>query len=448
MIDLVAFLALAILLTTGAVAAQSVPAQPVTEWNSALLSASRIETPGASTLPARPLWRADPMNVFVVIENGDDHVSLVDGDRFEVFHRFPSRPVLGKPGFSLDGRYLYLASRDGWITQYDIWNLTVVAEVRAGLDLSDVAVSSDGQWVMTASASPKALALFHADLKLARTYPLTTLDGRIESRAVALYDAGPRESFIVVLKDLAELWEISYNVRAEPLYDGLVHDYRMAEGISKPGFLGVRRVPLNAPMEALLFEPGFRSAIGASLTEGSAIPLTQVVNFDVRRIIAVIPASGVPHLQAGVGFSRSDREVLAYPGLEDAAVTVVDTKAWRIIKTIPTPGSGAYLSSHKNSPYVWIDFRGDPSRKDTVTLLDKQTLDLTGQVSEPGRTLSRVAFSRDGRFALASIQESDGAIIVYDAKTLQEIKRLPMRSPAGTYNVSNSINHAGRVSAR
>ena len=31
---------------------------------------------------------ADPMNLFVVVEGGDHHVSLVDGDRFEVIHRF------------------------------------------------------------------------------------------------------------------------------------------------------------------------------------------------------------------------------------------------------------------------------------------------------------------------------------------------------------------------
>ena len=118
----------------------------------------------ATALPAQPQWRADPMNVFVVIEAGDDHVSLVDGDRFEVFHRFPSRPVQGRPVFSPDGRYLYLASRDGWIAKYDLRNLTVVAEVRAGLDSSGLTMSGDGLWLMAANASPRTLALFDSDL--------------------------------------------------------------------------------------------------------------------------------------------------------------------------------------------------------------------------------------------------------------------------------------------
>mgnify|MGYP002348915438 FL=1 len=34
----------------------------------------------------------------------------------------------------------------------------------------------------------------------------------------------------------------------------------------------------------------------------------------------------------------------------------------------------------------------------------------------------------------------DGAIIIYDAVTLKEVKRLPMKKPVGKYNVWNKIN--------
>jgi hypothetical protein len=33
----------------------------------------------------------------------------------------------------------------------------------------------------------------------------------------------------------------------------------------------------------------------------------------------------------------------------------------------------------------------------------------------------------------------DGALIVYDAQTLQEVKRIPMKKPVGKYNVHNKI---------
>nr|WP_286209175.1 cytochrome D1 domain-containing protein [Azospirillum sp. A1-3] len=36
--------------------------------------------------------------------------------------------------------------------------------------------------------------------------------------------------------------------------------------------------------------------------------------------------------------------------------------------------------------------------------------------------------------------EMDGALIVYDAITLTEVKRIPMSKPSGKYNVHNKIS--------
>ncbi|MGD9833385.1 MAG: cytochrome D1 domain-containing protein, partial [Piscinibacter sp.] len=155
------------------------PVTPAPTWSEAQIRASRSEVAGAAALPARPAWKADPLNVFLVVEGGDHHVSVVDGDRFEVMHRFASRFALhGGPKFSPDGRFVYFGSRDGWITKYDLWNLAVVAEVRAGLNMRNGAVSGDGQWVMAANYLPHTVALFDADLKLQRVNEAATLDGR------------------------------------------------------------------------------------------------------------------------------------------------------------------------------------------------------------------------------------------------------------------------------
>ena len=40
------------------------------------------------------------------------------------------------------------------------------------------------------------------------------------------------------------------------------------------------------------------------------------------------------------------------------------------------------------------------------------------------------------------VGRDDGALIVYDAATFQEVKRLPMRRPVGKYNVWNKINRS------
>jgi mono/diheme cytochrome c family protein/WD40 repeat protein len=419
------------------------PVSPAPGWSEDQIRASRTALPGAAQLPSKPQWKADPMNLFVVVEGGDHHVSLVDGDRFEVIHRFASRFALhGGPKFSPDGRFVFFGSRDGWITKYDLWNLTVVAEVRAGLNTRNVAVSGDGRWVMAANYLPHSLALFDADLKLVKTFSAATLDGKSTSRVSAVYDATPRHSFVVALKDIPELWEIAYDPKAEPIHDGLVHDYKMGEGIAKPGYLNARRTPLEEPLDDFFFDQGYRNVLGATRPRADGTGSAQVVNLDARRKIADLAIAGMPHLGSGITFAYGGSTVLASPNLKGGVIDVVDMKSWKPVKSIATPGPGFFLRSHESTPYAWTDSMMSPAAKDTITIIDKRTLEPVASVREPGRTLAHIEFTKDGRYALASLYENDGALIVYDAATFKEVKRLPMSKPVGKYNVWNKITRS------
>ena len=117
-------------------------------------------------------------------------------------------------------------------------------------------------------------------------------------------------------------------------------------------------------------------------------------------------------------------------------------KTWAPVKDIPTPGPGFFMRSHENSRYAWVDSMMSPTARDTLSIIDKDTLTVVAQVREPGRSLAHVEFTRDGRYVLASVSEYDGAIIVYDALTFKEVKRLPMRKPVGKYNVWNKITRS------
>jgi hypothetical protein len=111
-----------------------------------------------------------------------------------------------------------------------------------------------------------------------------------------------------------------------------------------------------------------------------------------------------------------------------------------VVKRIPTRGPGFFLRSHEASRYAFVDSMMSREAKHILQVIDKQTLEVVKEITgEPGRTLAHVEFTRDGRYALASLWEDDGAVIVYDAQTLQEVKRLPMRKPVGKYNVWNKI---------
>ena len=110
------------------------------------------------------------------------------------------------------------------------------------------------------------------------------------SRVSAVYDAAPRKSFVVALKDLPELWEVSYDAQAEDVPSGLVHDYRSREGAFVPGFLNARRTRLDDVLDDFFFTPDYRQVVGAS-RDGKR---GQVVHLDVRRAIASVELPGLP----------------------------------------------------------------------------------------------------------------------------------------------------------
>jgi len=413
------------------------PVSPMPVWGEAEIKASRIENYAPGSLPDKPQFDADPMNLFVVVESGDHHVSILDGDKLEPIYRFQSRFALhGGPKFTPDGRYVFFASRDGWITKFDLWNLKVVAEVRAGINTRNAAVSGDGKWVAVANYLPHTLVILDADLKVAKILPVVGKDGVTSSRVSAVYDASPRHSFVAALKDVKELWEVSYDRSAPDIPTGLVHDYQYKEGAFVPGFLNPKRTELADYLDDFFFSQDYSEVMGASREAGKG----QVVNLDVRRKIADLQLPGMPHLGSGITWEWQGRTVMATPNLNQGVISIIDMKTWQTIKHIPTRGPGFFMRSHENSRYAWTDSMMSPQYRDTLQVIDKDKLEVVAELRpEPGKTLAHVEFTKDGKYVLASLWEMDGALIVFDAQTLKEVKRIPMKKPVGKYNVWNKI---------
>lgn len=420
------------------------PATPPA-WSLDDIAASRVADGAAP--PAAPVHDADPLALFVVVEAGDHHVTILDGATFRPVTRFPSRFALhGGPKFTADGRYVFFASRDGWITKYDLWGLRVVAEARAGLNTRNLAISEDGAVVIVANTLPRTLvALSGADLAPLAVIPAVARDGA-SSRVSAVYQAAPRSSFIVALKDVPELWEIPYGTDAPPVFEGFVHNWEdgMVEGLAEPGRFPIRRIALDVPLDDFFFTPDYRFVVGASRDAGGA----RVVNLNVGRSVATIAIPGMPHLGSGIAFDHGGRPVLATPNLGEGTITVIATDTWDIVGTVATAGPGFFLRSHEATPYAWADQSMGPTR-DTIAIIDKASLAVVARLTpSPGKLANHVEFSADGRHALVSVSEPapDGALVVYDAQTLTEVVRLPMNKPVGKYNVFNKITRSSGTS--
>jgi len=414
------------------------PLPRVPEWREPEIAASRIVNPDY-VAAAAPTYDADPLNLFVVVETGDHHATILDGDRFEPLKRFATRYALhGGPKFTPDGRFVFFMSRDGWVMKYDLWSLQVVAEVRAAVNSRNIAISKDGKHLAVANYLPRTLTILTtADLAVEKIFKVTDRDGNL-SRVSAAYQAPTRDSFILALKDAPEIWEVATDPDAPPVYEGFVHSHEkgMVEGIpSSQGLFALRRIKVSEPLDDFFFDPGYRNLIGAARDGARGV----VVNLNVGREIAELPLSGMPHLGSGISWTWNGRSVMATPHLKDAKVSIIDMTDWSVIKTLETLGPGFFMRSHDNSPYAWTDVFFGPDR-DAIHVIDKASLEIVKTLRPaPGKTAAHVEFDRDGSHAIVSIWEDDGAIVIYDSQTLKEIKRIAMRRPSGKYNVWNKI---------
>ena len=446
------------------------PLAEVPPWGMTEIRASHLlhVKPGEK-LSDKPVFKVrDPLNLFIVVELGDHHATLLDGDRFEPIARFPTRFALhGGPKYSPDGRYVYFASRDGWISKYDIYNLKFIAEVRAGINTRNAAVSGDGKYVAVGNYLPHSIVILDArDLTPLKVIEVKGREGKT-SRVSAVYDAAPRKSFIAALKDIPEVWEIPYDEKAEPIYPGLVHDYRMGEALAAKGPFDsghpgprpagalkrvqscsrqdcpVRRIRLEDYLDDFFFDQPYEHLIGAARNGKNG----QVLNLIVGRKIADVDLPGLPHLGSGITWDWQGTPVLATPNLKEGVVSIIDMESWKTIKRIETLGPGFFMRSHENTPYAWVDVMMSPKDEDKIQIIDKRTLKVVKTLTPaPGKTAAHTEFTRDGKYALVSVWEMDGALVVYDAATFKEVKRLPMKKPSGKYNVYKKIPRSSGTS--
>lgn len=382
----------------------------------------KIFTPLAS-LPKKPTHNSDPLNLFVVVEAGTSQVMILDGDTFEPVTKFTSHFALhGGPKFSPTGRFVYFASRDGWVSKYDLHSQQMVAEIRVALNTRNLAVSQDGRWVMVGNYLPGSLVVLDAaELKPVKEIPALGTDGTL-SRVSAVYTAPPRKSFIAALKDTKEVWEFLYE--------------------EDPSFTP-RRLLADDFLDDFSFTPDYRYLLATSRKAKGG----QVIDMQTGNSLTDIPLPGMPHLGSGIYWTRTndqgqEQQVFATPNIAQGTISVLDMNTWELITEISTLGPGFFMRSHENSPYAWTDVFFGPNQE-AVHLINKQTLEIAHTLKPmPGKNAAHVEFNKDGSHAVLSVWDEEGALIIYDANTLKEVKRLPMNKPSGKYNVYNKINFA------
>ena len=207
--------------------------------------------------------------------------------------------------------------------------------VGTGMAAAQAVPVGEGRFVLQAQADRLLMQDSHG--QPVRDWPLR--DAQRQAGAVlAIFDAPQRRSAIVALQGLAELWEISVDPAAEPIFDGWVHDYRMGEGLARPGYLGIRRTRLARPLVAVFFDARVPWLVGAEPSDANdqlPVMTAVVIHLDIRRAMArlPLPAAAPQPLDGTRLWREGGRWLLRLPAT--AGWAVYDTQRWVLLRHEP-----------------------------------------------------------------------------------------------------------------
>ncbi len=371
------------------------PTGPI-EWTREDVARSRFEYPKAEGRIPASVRRA---NLTLVVERDRGRIVVLDADTFTEVDAFEVGRIHGGPKFDRALSRVVAATRDGTIVLYDLAHGRPVARIKAGANTRNVALLANGSRIAVANQMPANLLVLDGTLA-----PLAVLP--LEGQPSGVYVLPGTDRFLVALRDVPRL---------------LIVD---------PVDLATETIDVPAPFEDFTFVPG-RGQIVASSRGGSRLLL---YDLDTRQLAGEIETRGLPHLFSAAFFERDGipHGIFLHEGEPRASIVAFDR--FRVVKEIPLRGAGFFARTHPATPLLFVD-----TNTEAIQLIDKRTLTLAAQelIPAPGKTAMHVEFTAEGDRALVSVWSPDGAVVVYDSRSLREERRLPYAMPVGKYNAFN-----------
>jgi len=369
---------------------------PEMRWTLHDIAASRVAERGEPhPLPAGVRRE----NLTLVVERGRSSVSVLDGDTLRELDRFPARNLHGGIKFDRHWSSAFAVTRDGTALAYDLVRGVLRATAVVGVNTRNVAISPDGDFVAVANQLPAGLVLLDGELR-----PLAAF--AFEGQPSGVYALPGGDRFALAMRDVPVL-----------------HLVRIPS-------LDLETVSLPEPFEDFIFVPGTQRIV-ASSRAGERLLL---YDFGKREVLASLETQGLPHLFSACFFRRGGVLHAAFNHIGVPRLSIVAVEAFEIRQEIALRGSGYFARTHPATPYIWVD-----TNTETVQLVDKRSLALAEHslTPAPGKKAMHVEFTAEGDKAFVSVWHPEGAVVVYDSSSLEELARLPYAMPVGKYNAAS-----------
>ena len=335
-------------------------------------------------------------NITPVVERDANKVWVMEDDK--VLDKFTVNNVHGGIKYTTDGKEFFVPSRDGWVTQYSLKQGRPLGKVRACIYLRNISLSRDNRYLFATCRLPQQLVILNADdLSFVETQ-------KLEGKISALYELYSDDKAIFTYRDRPLLGVLDTKTRK------------------------VSYTNLESPIEDFFIDPFDRYLIGTS-RRGSQL---QIIDLQTGKPVFEHEMEGMPHLFSATYWYQDGNFYFATPHMKKPYITVWKMYDWQFVKKIDTGGDGFFVKTHPATPWLWID-----NGSDELVLVNKKDFSEKRLNPVKGKKFNHTEFSGDGRYAYLSIYETDGALLVYNTDTLEELKNYPANMPVGKYNFVN-----------
>ncbi len=325
-------------------------------------------------------------------------------------------------------RWAYVRDDLGWVHKIDLYSMRTVRKVRAGLNGTSLAVSRDGRYVAAGSFVPHTMVILDAStLEPVRLFELAGVDpdGKMVSADSGMITATPFANvFVVALEQAGQVWIVDLDQR---------------------GFPYTTITDVGRHLHDVFLSPEGRYLVVSSYDDH----LNAVVDLAEKRVVRKMPSGCKPHLGSGA-VVRSKGRLLGFGtniGESDCRsfeVTVFDMNSFDIVERIPVIGPTESPAAHPNAPYVVVDIVGKGPNASKLQFIDKESLQVVRTIDVAG-TLSHSHFpeytARGDFFYVSARYSGDrslgapaGRLVVFDSRSLAEVKSIPVDVPAGVFS--------------
>lgn len=364
----------------------------------------------------------NPRELMLVVEKDAEKLLIIDGTTHKGIARI--HDVGFQPHTSVytsDAKFMFIISRDGWLTKINLETLEPVMSVSVGKNSRGTAITDNDKYVAVGNYEPGNLVVLDAKtMKIVKEIPLKgEMNGKeIESRAGAVLEDGNR--VVVALKDLNSVWVIDTDTQEI----SVTHKFPNIGG--------------NVPTlhDAFLTYDGKHYIVAS---QGSKT--VWVLDLETMKPVAEVTTGETPHTGSGATWGDS----IYIPALGEGLITVINTKTWEPTKYIKTGGPGLFVRSYPKDPtypYVWADTAfGD--HKDEIYVIDARTNEIVKTIIPvKGEGSWHPEFTLDGKFVYV-VSQTANEVEVYDAYTFEIVKRITANTPSAVSNVGLRIEEPG-----